>query len=111
MYSIEQIKELIATGNKKKIYDDRYWRDYLSPKILKRDNYECQECKKEGKLTIKEHRKKLDIHHIKEIEKYPELTYDENNLETVCIHHHNILDNKNQFNNTNKKKFINEERW
>lgn len=112
MYSIEQIKELIATGNKKKIYDDKYWRFYLSPKILKRDNFECQECKKEGKLTIKEHGKKLDIHHIKEIEQYPELTYDEDNLETVCVHHHNILDNKNQFNNKqNKKKFINEERW
>lgn len=112
MYSVDEIKELIATGNKKKIYDDGYWRKHLSPKILKRDNFECQECKKEGKLTIKEHGKKLDIHHIKEIEQYPELTYDEHNLETVCVHHHNILDNKNQFNKQyQKKKFLNEERW
>jgi len=68
---------------------------------------------KEGKLTIKEHGKKLDIHHIKEIKEYPELTYVESNLFTVCVHHHNILDNKNQFNieRRNKNKFINEERW
>ena len=113
MYTVEQIRELIRSGKKKKIYDDGYWRNYLAPKILKRDNYECQECKREGKLTIKEHGKKLDIHHIKEIEQYPELTYVESNLLTVCVHHHNILDNKNQFNiqKRNKNKFINEERW
>lgn len=110
MYTVEQIKEFIKNGKKKKIYDDSYWKNYLSQKILRRDNFECQECKKEGSLTIKEHGKKLDIHHIKEIEQYPELTYVESNLETVCVHHHNILDNKNQFKNK-KDKFINEERW
>jgi 5-methylcytosine-specific restriction endonuclease McrA len=76
---------------------------------LKRDCYECQECKKEGKLTIKQHGKKLDIHHIKEIETHPELTYVRSNLLTVCVHHHNILDNKVL--NKSTKKFINEEKW
>ena len=111
MYTVEQIKELIRSGNKKKFYDDKFWRE-LSKTILKRDNYECQECKKEGKLTIKEHNKKLDIHHKKELEQFPELAYCEDNLETVCVHHHNVLDNKNQFRNVkHKKKFINEEKW
>lgn len=110
MYTVEEIKELIRTGNKKKFYDDRYWKDYLAPKILLRDGYECQECKKEGKVSIKQHGKKLDIHHIKEIEQYPELAYVESNLLTACVHHHNILDNKN-LNKTVKDKFINTERW
>lgn len=110
MYTTEQIKELIKIGNKKKFYDDFYWRKILTKKILKRDNYECQECKKEGKLSIKQQRKKLDIHHKKELEEYPELAYDENNLETVCVHHHNILDNRKIFINK-PKKFLNEERW
>lgn len=109
MFTVEQIRELILNGQKKKFYDDVDWKR-LSAKILQRDNNECQECKKEGKLTIKQHKKKLDIHHIKELETNPELAYEESNLETVCVHHHNILDNK-QFNPNAKKKFINEERW
>lgn len=111
MYTIEQIKKLIREGNKKKFYDDKDWKK-LSKRILERDNNECQECKKEGKVTIKEHNKKLDIHHKKELEQYPELAYCEENLETVCVHHHNVLDNKNPFKNKIiKKKFVNEERW
>lgn len=109
MFTTEQIRELILNGQKKKFYDDEYWRK-LSAEILERDNFECQECKKEGKLTIKQHKRKLDIHHIKELETNPELAYKKDNLETVCVHHHNILDNK-QFNPSHKKKFINEERW
>ena len=109
MYTVEQIKQLIAEGNKYKFYKDPYWRN-LSIRIRKRDNNECQECKKEGKLTIKQHDKKLDVHHIKELEKFPELAYEESNLETVCVNHHNILDEKNIRVNS-KKKFINEEKW
>ena len=109
MYSPEQIRQLIAEGNKKKFYDEGYWKK-LSKEILERDNYECQECKKEGKLTIKQHKKKLDIHHIKELETNPELAYVKDNLVTVCVHHHNILDEK-AFNGKKKEKFMNEERW
>lgn len=109
MYSVEQIRQLISDGNKKKFYDDSYWKK-LAKEILERDNNECQECKKEGKLTIKQQKKKLDIHHIKELETNPELAYVKDNLETVCVHHHNILDEK-AFNVNKKEKFMNEERW
>ena len=109
-YSVEEIIELIDSGNKKKFYDSYYWRNIITPKILKRDNYECQECKREGKVTTKQENK-LDIHHKKELELYPELAYEEENLETVCVRHHNILDNKILNNNKKRKKFINEERW
>lgn len=110
MYSVDEIRKLILTGNKKKIYDDKDWK-ILSKKALERDGYECQECKKEGRLTIKQHKRKLDVHHIKEIEKYPELTYILSNLETVCVMHHNILDGKITMNKRKKEYFINEERW
>lgn len=109
MYTVEQIIKLIAEGNKKRFYDDGYWIS-LANRILERDGFECQECKKEGKLTIKQHNKKLDIHHIKELETNPELAYEESNLLTVCIHHHNILDNK-AFDRNKKQKFVNEEKW
>ena len=107
MYTAEEIRELIRSGNKKKFYDDIDWKR-LSKRILERDNNECQECKAEGRLTIKQHKKKLDVHHKKELEQFPELAYEESNLETVCVHHHNILDNKVHI---KKYKYINEERW
>ncbi|HJJ05790.1 MAG TPA: HNH endonuclease [Clostridiaceae bacterium] len=109
MFTTEQIIKLILNGQKKRFYSDIDWIK-LSAEILERDNFECQECKKEGKLTIKQHKKKLDIHHIKELETNPELAYVKSNLETVCVHHHNILDNK-KFNVNKKEKFMNEERW
>lgn len=71
----------------------------------------AKSVKKSGKLTIKEYNKKLDIHHKKELELFPELAYEESNLETVCVHHHNILDNRKMFVKKPKKKFMNEERW
>ena len=110
MYTPDEIKKLITEGNKIKFYKDSYWIT-LSNAIKARDNYECQECKKEGKLTIKQHNKKLDVHHIKELETNPELAYLPSNLVTVCVHHHNILDNKHWTRGKQKKKFINEERW
>lgn len=99
---------MIFEGKKRKFYDDNYWRK-LSKKVLERDGYECQECKKLGKLSIKQQNKKLDVHHIKELEQYPELAYDISNLETVCVMHHNILDGK--IVKKEKEMFTNEERW
>lgn len=110
MYTTEQIRKLIKNGNKKKFYDELYWKKYLTKRILERDNYECQECKKEGRISIKQQGKKLDVHHKKELEEYPELAYKEDNLETVCVNHHNILDNRKIFINK-PKKILNEERW
>lgn len=52
MYTVEQIRELIRSGNKKKFYDDKFWRT-LSRRILQRDNNECQECKKERQVNNK----------------------------------------------------------
>lgn len=64
-----------------------------------RDNYECQECKRQGRVTIdtyeysesaKRKKIKLVVDHIKELEDHPDLALDEENLETKCVRCHDI---------------------
>ena len=83
---------------KRKFYDSQEWKQ-LREEIKKRDNYECQECKRQGRLTIdtneysegaKRKKIKLLVDHIKELEDYPDLALDEENLETKCVRCHNI---------------------
>ncbi|EUJ33530.1 gp65 protein [Listeria floridensis FSL S10-1187] len=67
---------------------------------LTRDNYECQECKRNGKVLIDQapslvtKRKRLDVDHVKDLERYPELGLELNNLETLCIKCHNQKHNR-----------------
>lgn len=53
-------------------------------KILRRDNYLCQECKRYGKMIAAR-----EVHHIKYSDEYPELAYDDNNLISLCHACHN----------------------
>lgn len=54
----------------------RHWRRYKTfrHKILKRDKYKCQICRKKGK----------GIHHKKEARLYPELFFSFSNVITIC---------------------------
>lgn len=102
---------------KRKFYDGREWKA-LREEAKSRDNYECQECKRQGKVTIDMNeysesakRKKiaLVVHHIKEIEHHPELALELDNLETVCVDCHNkehgrLFDKK-------QNKWADDERW
>ena len=106
--SVEEIKKLVSEDNTKKFYDQYYWRHRLRPVILQRDNYECQHCKKEGKVKLSKFCK-IDVNHIKPLAEYPHLAYDESNLEAICVYHHNIADNKKTA--TKKRTLLNEERW
>ncbi len=54
-------------------------RDY----VLRRDGYECQWCKKQGRVTLKSDTI-LEVDHIKELDKHPELALDVDNLRTLC---------------------------
>lgn len=54
--------------------------------ILRRDNYECQECKRQGGYS-----KATDVHHIKHLEAHPELALHDDNLESLCAACHNRL--------------------
>ena len=87
--------------------------------IKRRDNYECQECKRKGDLTIdmkernKNDRKKiaLVVDHIKELEHHPELALDPDNLETLCVNCHNKKHGRYFTNFIMNKPKWNDERW
>lgn len=82
---------------KRKFYDSYKWRK-LSARIKQRDNNECQECKRNGLVRVdtneyseRAKRKKIQlvVHHVKEIDKHPDLAWDEDNLMTICVDCHN----------------------
>lgn len=52
--------------------------------ILKRDGYQCRECRRYGRKREAE-----IVHHIKHVDEYPELAYDDNNLVSLCMACHN----------------------
>lgn len=89
---IKQIKE----GNSQTFYMSYVWRKKRL-KILDRDNWECQRCKKLGRVStvgIKEDGEReegLTVHHIKELKDYPELGLTNSNLTTLCFNCHNII--------------------
>lgn len=78
--------------------------------ILERDAFECQWCKRDGKVTSKAD-SVLEVDHIKELKDYPELALDETNLRTLCKDCHNKRHER--FNYREKKKNIkwNDEFW
>lgn len=55
-------------------------------KILRRDKYMCQECRKYGKMTPATY-----VHHIQHLEDRPDLALVDSNLESVCLACHNKL--------------------
>lgn len=56
----------------------KIWRD----KVFRRDNYTCQEC---GDKSIPGYRVKVQGHHIQSFAEFPELRFDVNNGQTLCI--------------------------
>lgn len=103
---------------KRKFYDSGNWKQ-LRKQVKKRDNYECQECKRNGRVQIdtndyseKAKRKKimLVVDHIKELEDYPELALDIDNLETLCVNCHNKKHGR-VFKFKYKEPKWNDERW
>jgi 5-methylcytosine-specific restriction enzyme A len=91
------MNEYKTRDQKRKFYDSGLWKQ-LRTEVKKRDNNECQECKRQGQVKIdtneyseKAKRKKIQlvVHHIKELEHHPELALDIDNLETVCVDCHN----------------------
>jgi len=59
------------------------WRE----KVLRRDGYLCQECKKYGRNIPATH-----AHHIKSRDEYPELQYRISNGISLCAQCHNKLE-------------------
>ena len=59
-------------------YNDTKWRNKRK-KILRRDGYMCQKCKRYGRRT-----EATTVHHIKHADEYPELAWDDDNLVSLC---------------------------
>jgi 5-methylcytosine-specific restriction enzyme A len=89
--------EYRSKQQKRNFYDSIEWKK-VRIKIKMRDNFECQECMRQGRVTIDKNefsenakRKKIQlvVHHIKELEYHPDLALEEENLETICVDCHN----------------------
>lgn len=67
------------------IYRSRRWRKFRQS-VMARDEYQCQECKRYGRIKQAE-----TVHHIKHADEAPELFYDMSNCVRVCKDCHNKL--------------------
>lgn len=74
--------------------------------ILKRDHYECQHCKAQGKYS-----RGVIVHHIKHLKHRPDLALVDNNLITVCPTCHERLHPERRKSPKEKKRKYAEERW
>lgn len=64
-------------------YNGKKWK-HKRECILRRDGYLCQKCRKYGRIVEAQ-----TVHHIKHVDKYPELAYEDNNLVSLCNKCHN----------------------
>ncbi len=78
-------------------YKSSEWQE-LRQVALERDNYECQMCKAEGRThvdSIKEEGERksveLNVHHKQPIEYHPKQALKLDNLQTLCLYHHNMV--------------------
>jgi 5-methylcytosine-specific restriction protein A len=60
---------------------DRRWREHTRPRILLRDGYQCQQCKREGSLRLA-----TTVDHI--TRKAAGGDDSDSNLESLCSDHH-----------------------
>lgn len=94
---------------KRAFYLSKAWKQ-LRQAALERDNYECQHCKEQGKVTTKANAI-LEVDHIKEIEHRPDLARDLDNLQTLCKDCHNKKHNRFGFRKRKKNKWQDDEWW
>lgn len=66
-----------------KFYKSKQWRRKREM-ILRRDCYQCQDCKRYGRL-----RPAVTVHHIQHLEDAPELALTNSNLISLCAKCHN----------------------
>jgi 5-methylcytosine-specific restriction enzyme A len=117
LFGVDSMNVYKTRQQKRKFYDSKEWKQ-LREEAKKRDNYECQECKRQGRVSIdtyeySEHAKrkkiKLVVDHIKELEDYPELALELDNVETLCVKCHNIKHGR--YFKWKVNKWAHDERW
>lgn len=109
------MQEYKTHAEKKKFYRSSDW-ESIRQQALERDNHECQECKRQGKVhfdseKVEGERKsvELNVHHKYELEHYPKLALVLDNLETLCLNCHNKMHGR--VFGENKKKKWDDECW
>ena len=110
----------LSKEQRRSFYNSQDWRDKREH-IKERDHYECQECKRQGKVSLdiyepnKNGRKKIKlvVHHINELEFNPELALEDDNLETLCVDCHNKIHDRDYTNwrEPKKNKWADDEMW
>lgn len=114
MYTVDQIRELVLSGDIKCFYKDYYWRT-LSLRIISENHGECYLCKKHGKYT----KAKL-VHHVKPLKNNPELAYcttyvdksgEHIQLMPLCHSCHEAIHNRSEGDTKQPEGFTNVERW
>jgi 5-methylcytosine-specific restriction endonuclease McrA len=100
------MNEYDTREQRKKFYKTADWRR-VRRYVLRRDNYECQWCKEDGRVTTTN----LEVDHIEELEKRPDLRLEPDNLRTLCIDCHNKRHKRFGENSKPKHKFMTPERW
>lgn len=70
--------------NTTEFYQSKRWRSFRK-RILIRDGYTCQRCKRYGKVTPA-----LEVHHVKHLDEFPELALDPSNCISLCKGCHNM---------------------
>jgi len=93
-------KPMTYTHDNDSFYESKQWRQKRAA-ILARDNYQCQICKRYGKL-----KQAVVVHHKKELSDFPELSLEGSNLISICASCHNRLhpDKANVMNQTKWKR-------
>ena len=109
---------------RQRFYDRKPWQDKRI-EILRRDHYECRDCRdrirkanEEGRILVGWERrinKATCVHHIKELEDHPELALESDNLISLCDRCHNARHgrtvDKLYTRWQTKKKPVTEEKW
>ncbi|NRG68933.1 HNH endonuclease [Streptococcus suis] len=85
--------------SRRAFYHSTAWRR-LRLEVLERDHHECLWCAEEGKVSTDD----LEVDHIMELEHYPELALDIDNLRTLCKYHHNQRHERFEFKKRKPKK-------
>ena len=101
----KRLLSYIKQGLYIKFYKSREWLAKRAD-IFKRDNYECQHCKREGKFSPAD-----CVHHIKHLREFPMLALTDSNLVALCNPCHNKEHPEKLARWEPKPGFINPERW
>lgn len=92
-----------------RFYGSSEWRAFRES-ILERDNYECQWCKEQGRVTSK-YNSILEVDHIEELKDRPDLALDPDNLRTLCKDCHNKRHKRFNYRPSEKKRKWDDEWW